>query len=215
MKRLIVVCMLFLGILMTSACSSKDEAQIDSTTDIEASVSADDADSVVIITPTEAPEKSTIVESGTGEAEASAELPDLTEYTEHKVGEVITVNTDEQTYDLVIDSVEYIEPTNEHEEKPENVILVTYTYTNHSEELLLIDNIRFQLMNMESETLYDPYYFQEKLTAEPAAMNQSQIAQVAFEQNGVEDSVVLVYQDIANEDVNPIMIVIENIGEGE
>lgn len=206
--------MLSFGILITSACVSKDDTQAGMTSDM--TVGAGEADSAAIITPTEAPEKSTPVESGTGEAEASSKIPDLTERTEYKVGEVITVKADKQTYDLVIDSVEYIEPANEYEEKPDNVILVTYTYTNHSEELLLIDGVRFQLMNIEGEKLYNPYYFQEKLTAEPVTINHKHTAQVAFEKNDDEDnSVVLIYQDIANEDVNPITIVIDNIGVGE
>lgn len=127
----------------------------------------------------------------------------------YQVGDSITIG--EGLYELSIDEVKYTEQRDEYTQDPGNVILVTYTYENFSDEVLLIDDMRFQLMQEDGETLYDSYYLSDGKTAEPVEKGKSCTAQIAYAVPEKTDSVVLAYQDSIHTELAPVKIVVNNL----
>lgn len=155
--------------------------------------------------------KATEIEPGIGEGTSSMELQDLSGSTEYKIGDRISISVDDKEYELRIDSVSYTEQRDTHTEDSENVVLVDYTYRNLSEEPLLVGDIRFQLTDNEREKVYEPYYFNEQVIAEPVEKGESASAQVAFAQVDENKELLLVYTDISSEETSPVLIRIDEI----
>lgn len=155
---------------------------------------------------TEKLQKETKLDESVGEAAPETELIEYESQTEHTIGEKITISSGEINYDLMIDEVSYLEKVNIHTEETDQVILIDYTYTNHSEEILLIDSMRFQLIDETDNTVYEPYYFEEKITAEPIGKGESFSAQIAFEQENGRGNDVLLYRDTKYDTVAPICV---------
>lgn len=142
----------------------------------------------------------TKVEAGIGEGTSSMDMPDLAKCEEHQLGTVITIDNSENKYELTVDSGCYTEIRNEYMESSKKVLLLDYSYTNISGELLLVDSISFQLVNKEGSTIYEPYYFSERKVPVPVDQADSAQGQVAFAIDDEEDEFILVYQDIVDEE---------------
>lgn len=150
--------------------------------------------------------KETDIDSGIGEGAPETEVIEYESGSEYQIGDIIEISSDAMTYELVIDNVSYIEETNAYADKTNQVILIDYTYTNKSEELLLIDSMRFQLVDARTEFVYEPYYFEEKVTAEPVGNAESFSAQIAFLQEDSSGELVLIYQDTMYNTVQPVSV---------
>lgn len=138
-----------------------------------------------------------------GEGTSSVELPDLKEEELVEADNKILVQTENTDYQILIDDVSFTDKRNEFEAEYKQVVLVTYTYENHGQEPLLIDDLRFQLISMDETKIYMPYYLSDMLYAEIAEQGQSVTAQVAF---GIEDdsnAFKLIYKDTSSVDVLP------------
>ena len=133
-----------------------------------------------------------------GEGSSSMELPVLTEEKTFDEKETITASNDRVKYEVKIDNIEFTKERNEYEMEYEDVVLVTYTYENQGEEMLLIDDVRFQLISADGTSVYAPYYFSDKLYAEPIGTGETKTAQIAFGVNDGQTSFKLVYKDQAN-----------------
>lgn len=165
-----------------------------------------------VVSDEEDTQKETVVDSGIGEGAPKTEILEYEEDAAYQVGDVISLTSSSHEYELCIDAVSYIEATNVHAEVPEQVVLVDYTYTNNSEELLLIDSMRFQLVNPSDDTVYEPYYFEDKITAEPVNKGESFSAQIAFSKNDDSDQLLLIYHDTMDNNLEPVSVIIDTIG---
>ena len=146
----------------------------------------------------------TEVEIDYGEGTPSKEIIDVEEGQEYSVGETIVLESAELSYELVIDKVSYAEVENAYEDVPEHVVLVDYTYKNNCDEILLIGDMRFQLVTAENDHVYDPYYYDEN--------GMSISAQIAFALEDNKD-VALIYRDTVDTDIEPVYIRIDEISE--
>lgn len=134
-----------------------------------------------------------------GEGASSAELPVLDE--EIMVDDrVIEVKNDVSDYKVTIDDISFTDKRSEFETDYEDVVLVTYTYENFGEEVLLIDDLRFQLVDTEETVVYTPYYFAEGMFAEPIEKGESVTAQIAFGVSDGNTNFKLVYRDSVEEE---------------
>lgn len=127
----------------------------------------------------------------------------------YQVGDSITMG--DGLYELSIDEVKYTEQRDEYTQDPGNVILVTYTYKNLSDEALLIDDMRFQLMQEDEKTLYDSYYLPDGKMAEPVEKGKSCTAQISYAVPEKTDSIVLAYQDSIHTELAPVKIIVNNL----
>lgn len=133
-----------------------------------------------------------------GEGSSSMEVPVLEEEKELQQNQPITVQTESADYSLRIDEVIFTEQRNEFEADYEAVVLVTYTYENASEEPLLIDDLRFQLISSDETTIHMPYYLSDMKYAEIANQGEAVTAQVAFGIQDQSESFKLVYTDTSS-----------------
>lgn len=164
-----------------------------------------------ILQPTEAaPEQETELDPAVeGEGTPNSAPLDVEDSESYETGDVITMG--DGLYELTIDEVVYTDQRDEYTQDPGNVILVTYTYKNLSDEALLIDDMRFQLMQEDEETLYDSYYLPDGKMAEPAEKGESCTAQIAYAVPEKTDSVVLAYQDSIHTELAPVKIIVNNL----
>lgn len=125
--------------------------------------------------------ESELDDENVGEGAPDSVTMDVKESDSYQVGDVITVSSDEENlYELTIDEIAFTDKRDEYTQDPGNVILVTYTYKNLSEEALLIDDMRFQLMDEDEATLFDSYYLADALTAESIEAGESCTAQISY-----------------------------------
>lgn len=135
-----------------------------------------------------------------GEGASSMEVPELGEEKGIEESQPITVQTESANYNLTIDEVDFTDQRNEFEADYEAVVLVTYTYENHSEVPLLIDDLRFQLISMDETIVHMPYYLSDMKYAKIANQGDSVTAQVAFGIQDQSESFKLVYKDTSSEE---------------
>lgn len=116
-----------------------------------------------------------------------------------------------ELYELVIEEVVYTDQRDEYVQDPGNVILVTYTYKNLSEKAVFIDDMSFQMIGSDENTILEPYYLADIQVPEPIEKDSSCTAQLAFSSAEKIDSVMLVYHDIVNTEVSPVKIAVNNL----
>lgn len=138
-----------------------------------------------------------------GEGSSSMELPELTNEEEINEEGKISVVNESVNYEITIDEIAFTDKRNEYEAEYEDVVLVTYTYENHGEDILLIDDVRFQLISADGTKLYNPYYLADAMYAEPAGSQESKTAQIAFGVDDGQDSFKLVYKDTSSSEDAP------------
>lgn len=130
----------------------------------------------------------------------------------YQIGDVITISSgSENLYELTIDEIAFTDQRDEYTQDPGNVILVTYTYKNLSDETLMIDDMRFQLMNADETTLFDSYYLSDSKVPEPIEKEGSCTAQISYAAEEKPDAVVLAYQDTVHNDLEPVKITVNNL----
>ncbi|WP_230397869.1 hypothetical protein [Novisyntrophococcus fermenticellae] len=149
--------------------------------------------------------------SKTGEGVPSAKPIDLKNSIEYEVGDLIKVSSENISYDLIINSVEYTDKRSKYVPNPDKVVLITYTYKNLSDEALLIDDMRFQLMPLDESKTFELYYFDEIKVPEAIEKNKSFTAQVAYSLRQKEDELILAYHDTIHSDAPPAKIIIKQI----
>lgn len=208
--------LLLISTLFLSGCE-KDDANSQKTDEAQVSKQNDTID--------DTPEDSGNLGEGTPEGESmeteivnmgegapdSAPI-DIQESEAYEVGEVIKIASDEkELYELTIDEIVYTDKRDEYTEDPGNVLLVTYTYKNLSEDALLIDDMRFQMMKTDETTVFDSYYLSDVQVPEPADKDGSCTAQVAYASAEKVDSVVLAYQDTVHTEISPVKIKVSNL----
>lgn len=158
-----------------------------------------------------ASEEITEIEPGTGEGASSVEIPDLRESKEYKIGQTIEIGTDEQEYELKIERASYTDERSEYVPDAKEVLMITYTYTNQSDTTLLIDDMRFRMLENNLNDLCEPYYFSDILMPQPIEKGESCTAQIAYILEEKEPALVLVYQDTAHDGMVPVKIAIDDI----
>lgn len=147
-----------------------------------------------------------------GEGAPDSVPMDVTESDSYQIGDVITISSDgEDLYELTIDEIAFTDQRDEYTQDPGNVILVTYTYKNLSEKRLLIDDMRFQLMNEDGTILYDSYYLAEGPVPESVEIGKSCTAQISYASEEKPGAVVLAYKDTVHNDVVPVKITVNNL----
>lgn len=158
-----------------------------------------------------ASEEITEIEPGTGEGASSVEIPDLRESKEYKIGQTIEIGADEQEYELKIERASYTDERSEYVPDAKEVLMITYTYTNQSDTTLLIDDMRFRMLENNLNDLCEPYYFSDILMPQPIEKGESCTAQIAYILEEKEPALVLVYQDTAHDGMVPVKIAIDDI----
>lgn len=130
----------------------------------------------------------------------------------YQIGETIPVYKDgAPLYELCIDEVVYTDLRDEYVQDPGNVILVTYTYKNLSGETLYIDDMSFQMMSEDQETVLELYYLADIQIPEPVEDSGVCTAQIAYATEEKFDTVILAYQDIINTDILPVQIAVRDL----
>ncbi len=138
-----------------------------------------------------------------GEGASSTAIPDLDEGEQVQDDNKILVQKGKQDYEIIIDEVAYTDERNEYEADQEKVLLITYTYKNNSDALLLIDDVRFQLISADESEIYQPYYLMDAMYAEPIENGQSATAQIAFGVPEEIHSFKLIYKDTYIDETAP------------
>lgn len=138
-----------------------------------------------------------------GEGTSSLDLPVLENEEMVEADNTITVQTESLDYEIVIEDIVFTEKRNEYEAEYDQVVLVTYTYKNHMDQMLLIDDVRFQLISSDETELYTPYYLSDLLYAEPIGKGQTATAQIAFGVSDGETNFKLVYKDTSGIEMTP------------
>lgn len=190
---------LVIAILSLSACSSEKNKTNSNNANSSTSGSQEKEDDAGKVPP------------GTGEGAPSTEALDLKKSQEYDIGDVIKVDVDNISYEVTIDKVEYTDQRSEYVPDPGFVMLFTYTYTNQSDEALLIDDMRFQLMTSKDSQLFESYYFDEIKIPQAIGKGESCTAQVAYSLSQKEDDLVLAYQDTIHSEVIPAKILVNKV----
>lgn len=187
--------------LMLTGCKQKDDQPQEELSE----VSQESEDSLV--------DDGKETETGfVGEGQPEAVLQDLTGSETYQTGQPISITKDDVVlYELTIDDIVYTDQRDEHAADPGNVILVTYTYKNLSEEALLIDDMSFQMTLSDEETLLDVYYLPDIQVPEPVEMDHTCTAQIAYAVSEQVDSVVLIYHDIMDAEIVPVKFVSDHL----
>lgn len=147
-----------------------------------------------------------------GEGAQDGSPMDVKESDSYEVGDVISMTSGENVlYELTIDEIAYTDARDEYTQDPGDVILVTYTYKNLGEDTLIIDDMRFQLMQTDETTLYDSYYLSDMLAVEPLEKGNSCTAQIAYAVPEKTEEVVLAYQDTIHTELQPVKIRADNL----
>lgn len=147
-----------------------------------------------------------------GEGAPSTEALNLQDSDNYQIGDSISIILNNQVlYELKIDDVAYTEMRDVYAQEPGNVILVTYTYTNRSDEELLIDDMRFQMMLADENTLLDSYYLADVQVPEPVVNGQSCTAQIAYATEEKVDNIVLAYHDTTHMEIMPVKVTVDNL----
>lgn len=147
-----------------------------------------------------------------GEGAPSSEVVDLHESDSYQIGDTISLGVDNQVlYELSIDEIVYTDMRDVYTQDPGNVILITYTYTNLSDEELMIDDMRFQMMLTDESTLLDSYYLADVQVPEPVGKGESCTAQISYAIGEKVQSVVLAYHDTVHVEIMPVKITVDNL----
>ncbi|MGI6007616.1 MAG: DUF4352 domain-containing protein [Ruminococcus sp.] len=149
-------------------------------------------------------EDQTPVEDIQGEGTTDTEVPDLSSIDTAPLDQDCVV-TAESGAELATLRIEKAEVTDERDENnssnPEKVVVIDYSYTNSSDEPLLLDNMSFKLV--EGDTTCTPYYAAFLKTAEPAKNGESSSGQIAFEVSSDFTEGTLVFDSsLAGEDLS-------------
>lgn len=199
MRRKVVLSILIIVSIGLTACTeSGDKNKETNSSSSHVGVNSDSSDNVP---------------AGVGEGAPPIEALDLSESKEYKVGEKITFEGQAVSYELSIDTVEYTEERDEYTQNPENVLLITYTYENMSDETLLIDDMRFQLMSTDQSILYSSYYFQNILVPDPISKGETCTAQVAYIVDERAEQYMIAYQDTVNTEFAPVKVDVMEVTE--
>lgn len=147
-----------------------------------------------------------------GEGTPSYDPVDLEQSDSYQVGDVISLqSSDETLYELTIDEIAFTDARDEYTQDPGNVILVTYTYKNLSDQELLIDEMRFQMMLTDGTTLLDSYYLADVSVPEPTQNGEACTAQIAYSIGEKPESVVLAYHDTVHTEIMPVQVTVNNL----
>lgn len=147
-----------------------------------------------------------------GEGAPDSAPIDIAKSDSYHVGDTIRIVSERNTlYELTIDEVAYTDKRDEYVQDPGNVILITYTYTNLTDEALLIDDMRFQLMMSDEETLFGSYYLADIQVPEMIEKDGTCTAQIAYASAEKPDKAVLAYQDTVHTEVAPVKIIVDNL----
>lgn len=147
-----------------------------------------------------------------GEGAPSTEVVDLQESDTYQIGDKISLAIDGQVlYELTIDEITYTDMRDVYTQDPGNVVLVTYTYTNLSDEELMIDDMRFQMMLMDESTLLDSYYLSDVQVPEPTMRGESCTAQISYAIEEKAESLILAYHDTVHMEIVPVKITANNL----
>lgn len=215
MKRGLLLVVLLIGALGLSACGEKDNTDKGRETAPEVTKASPEATEAEVSTEAQKEaeeEKATEVEPGTGEGAPDAGEPmDMPAAEGYKMGEPMTFTSGGVSYELVIDRVEYTDNRNQYVEDPGDVLLVTYTYKNLGEGALLIDDMRFQLMNQDKSKTYELYYIGDEKAPESIEKGAACTAQISYAVPEKETAYVLGYQDTVNSDIQPAAVLLDNI----
>lgn len=136
-----------------------------------------------------------------GEGTTDTTVPDLDsiESAPLKKEYAVTGESGAEVYTLTIDAVSTTdERDSNNPSNPENVVVIDYTYKNTSPEPLLIDDIRFKLV--DGDTVYTPYYAGFLESAELIDEGGSCSAQLAFEVGKDFKKGTLVFSNDQNQD---------------
>lgn len=206
MKLRRVIFLILLMVLMCSGCERKDEAYPEQ----QALSEKHEEDTLEKHEPVNDGMESETENMGEG-----VPMPievDLNEGDTYRVKDTIKIGTEQGVlYELTIDEIEYTDQRDEYVQDPGNVLLVTYTYKNISEEAVFIDDMSFQMMDTDEGTALDMYYLSDIQVPELVEKGGSCTAQLAFSSAEKVDSVVLVYHDIVNTEILPVKIAINDL----
>lgn len=200
-KKLAV--MLAMCILSLSACNGDENTAKSG----ESNSKTDDAVMEEQETETNVQDKN--ADTKGSEGYPSTDTVDLTNSKEYEVGETAELENAAVQYNIVIDSVEYNDTLSD-----DPIVIIRYTYTNDSDKSLLIDSMRFQLIDSETRELYEPFYHESLGTADVADKGESVNAEIAFTVNDHITEAQLAYRDTENDDIIPIIINIKDMMGG-
>ncbi len=193
-KRLVMMSLLIMSLSAASltGCGSKDETTEETAieevteepeTENEDAEKDEDKDSDAAEDETKTDEEEqTPLDEIKGEGTTDDEIPDLTDV------ETVEPREDAEVADengsafctLTVTNAEITEERDENnEDNPDLVIVIDYSYTNQSDEDLLIDDMSFKLLD-ENGNLCDPYYAGFLKSVEPVAAGETGDAQIAF-----------------------------------
>lgn len=199
-----------LFVLLFSGCSKGEEQKTNvGESDTEQITTEEDGDSEN--TQLEFTEVEPEVENK-GEGTPAYDAVDLQQSDDYQIGDTISMGTDGQTlYELTIEEVAFTDERDVYTQDPGNVIVVTYTYKNLSDEELLIDDMRFQMMLTDESTLLDSYYLMDVQVAEPLAKGESCTAQISYAIAEKPEAVILAYHDTVHTELMPVKITVNNL----
>lgn len=127
-------------------------------------------------------EEQTPVEEIQGEGTTDSQVPDLSAIDTAPLKQDCVI-TAESGAELGTLNIEKAQVTDERDENnastPEKVVMIDYSYTNSSDQALLLDSMSFKLV--EGDTACTPYYAAFLKSPEPAEKGQSSSGQIAFE----------------------------------
>lgn len=193
LKRRWIVAILLGGMMCFGGCSDEEKTLPEENAQQETDGESSDR-------------KNTEVEPGIGEGVSSMVLDDLSGSEEYTVDDTIALTVEGQEYELQIDAAAYMEPPNQYIEDSGNVVVIDYTYRNLSENLLLIDDMSFQLTDSGQKEVYEPYFFNEQKVSDLIGKGESSSGQIAFSGMDEGESLTLVYTDHSSEEFVPILI---------
>ncbi|MGI6011622.1 MAG: DUF4352 domain-containing protein [Ruminococcus sp.] len=124
----------------------------------------------------------TPVEEIQGEGTTDKEVPDLSAIDTAPLNQdcVITAESGAELGTLKIEKAETTDERDENNSSnPEKVVVIDYSYTNSSDETLLLDNMSFKLV--DGDAACTPYYAAFLKSPEPAEKGESSSGQIAFE----------------------------------
>lgn len=148
----------------------------------EAETNGEDTDADTQEPAADSSEEQTPVEEIQGEGTTDSQVPDLSSIDTAPLKQDCVI-TAESGAELGTLNIEKAQVTDERDENnasnPEKVVVIDYSYTNSSDQALLLDSMSFKLV--EGETACTPYYAAFLESPEPAESGQSSSGQIAFE----------------------------------
>lgn len=186
----------------TEAADESEDSEDADSSDADSKEETNDSDADDTLPEDE--EDPTPVEDIQGEGTTDTTVPDLSSINAAPL-EQDCVMTAESGAELGTLKIEKAAVTDERDENnassPQKVVVIDYSYTNSSDEPLLLDDMSFKLV--DGDTACAPYYAAFLASAEPAENGQSSSGQIAFEVSSDFSKGTLVFDsELAGEELS-------------